>query len=198
MPEYSKRKYILELGENVLVQFSSIFKSPHIKIDDNTRINGPINIRGEGKCSIGKYCAIGYDVKILTSDHEHIYPNLQVAMHEKMNFSKSITSKTKGVVIGHNVRISDGATLLGNINIGNGALIATESVVTMDVPKYGIVAGNPAKLIKYRFEEGIVKYMEELKWWDWDKNKIQNNKSFFSTDLSLASSKSISKSIIKD
>jgi virginiamycin A acetyltransferase len=195
MPEYSKRKYILELGENVLVQFSSVFKSPHIEIGDNTRINGPINIRGEGKCSIGKYCAIGYDVKILTSDHEHVYPNLQVAMHEKMNFSKSITSKTKGVVIGHNVRISDGATLLGNINIGNGALIATGSVVTTDVPKYGIVAGNPAKLIKYRFEENIIKHMEKLQWWNWDKNKIKNNKSFFSTDLSLTSFKKINKSI---
>jgi virginiamycin A acetyltransferase len=197
MPEYKKRKYTLELGENVLVSFSSIFKSPSIKIDDNTRINGPINIRGDGACKIGKYCAIGHDVNILTSDHEHVYPNLQVAMYEKMDFSKTISSKTNGVDVGNNVRISDRAIILGNISIGNGALIAAGSVINSDVPKYAIVAGNPAKIIKYRFEQDKIDCLEKLQWWNWDKEKIHRNKSFFSLDLSLSSAEIINE-VIKD
>jgi acetyltransferase-like isoleucine patch superfamily enzyme len=75
---------------------------------------------------------------------------------------------TKGdVIIGHDVWIGADATILSGIRIGNGAVVGACSVVTRDVPAYGIVAGNPAKLIRLRFTDSEIASLEELAWWSW-------------------------------
>jgi carbonic anhydrase/acetyltransferase-like protein (isoleucine patch superfamily) len=80
---------------------------------------------------------------------------------------------TRGdVIIGHDVWIGNGATILSGVHIGNGAVIGACSVVTRDVPSYGIVAGNPAKLIRLRFKEDEIKCLEELAWWNWADSKL--------------------------
>ena len=68
------------------------------------------------------------------------------------------------------------STILSGVNIGDGAIIGANSLVTKDVPPYAVVGGNPAKLIKYRFDEETIEKLLELKWWDWDINKIMDNR----------------------
>ena len=80
---------------------------------------------------------------------------------------------TKGdVTVGNDVWIGYGATILSGVTIGDGAVIGTHAVVTKDVPPYAIVAGNPGKIVKYRFSEEIINKFLEIKWWDWDYEQI--------------------------
>jgi virginiamycin A acetyltransferase len=61
------------------------------------------------------------------------------------------------------------------VTVGNGAIIATRSVVTRDVPAFAVVAGNPATVVRMRFDEATVARLEQLAWWDWDADKITRN-----------------------
>jgi virginiamycin A acetyltransferase len=61
------------------------------------------------------------------------------------------------------------------VKIGNGAIVATAAVVTKDVPAYAIVGGNPAAVLRHRFEQPIVDRLERLRWWDWDVSRITRN-----------------------
>jgi acetyltransferase-like isoleucine patch superfamily enzyme len=196
MPEFNKRDYILRLGKGVIMPFSSILKSPLIEINDNTRINGKINIRGEGSCFIGKYCAIGYDVRIITSNHDYRFANLQVSMYEKFNFKKKIEVVKGDVKIGNNVWVGDNVTILTGVTIGDGAIIGADSTVTKNVAPYSIVAGNPARTIKDRFDSDIVRVMNKVSWWNWSEKKIRENEKFFTLDLTKINSQEILKSII--
>lgn len=75
--------------------------------------------------------------------------------------------KMSRVEIGHDVWIGDNVTFKPGVVVGNGAVIATGSIVTKDVPPYAVVGGIPAKVIYYRFREPIIEQLLELKWWDY-------------------------------
>lgn len=77
------------------------------------------------------------------------------------------------VIIGNDVWIGFGSTILSGITVGDGAVIAANSLVTKNVPPYAIVGGNPAKLIKYRFDDQTIQRLLELAWWDWPLDKIR-------------------------
>ena len=81
--------------------------------------------------------------------------------------------------IGNDVWIGRSAIVLSGVNIGNGAVIGAGSVVTKDVPDYAIVAGNPAKLIRYRFDEHTIQELQSLKWWAWPDEKIKQYAEYF-------------------
>ena len=88
------------------------------------------------------------------------------------------------IVIGNDVWIGRGVVLkCTNPNkplvIGNGAVIASDSVVVKNVPPYAIVGGNPAQIIKYRFPEHVIKALLRIKWWDWSLDKIHDNFKYF-------------------
>jgi virginiamycin A acetyltransferase len=78
-------------------------------------------------------------------------------------------------VIGNDVWIGYNATIMAGVTIGDGAIIGTNSVVTKDVEPYAIVGGNPAKLIKKRFSDIEIAELMEIRWWDWDIEKISRN-----------------------
>ena len=61
------------------------------------------------------------------------------------------------------------------VTIGNGAIIASRSVVTSDIPAYTVVGGNPAKVIRKRFSDSVIEKLEEISWWDWPVEKITKN-----------------------
>jgi hypothetical protein len=78
------------------------------------------------------------------------------------------------VVVGHDVWIGHGAVLLPGVKVGNGAVIGSNAVVTKAVAPYTIVAGVPAKLIKFRFYDDVCERMDELAWWDWSHERLRD------------------------
>ena len=77
--------------------------------------------------------------------------------------------------VGNDVWIGYEATVMPGAKIGNGAIIASKSVVISDVPAYSVVGGNPAKVIKYRFDDSTISELLEIAWWDWSAEKITEN-----------------------
>ncbi len=134
---------------------------------------------GEGaSLSIGKYCSIGTDVVIFLGSEHRIdwvstYPFPFIWPE-----AKSIQGhpSTKGnVIIGNDVWIAFGTTILSGVAIGDGAAIGACSVVTRDIPPYAIVAGNPAQVIRHRFDDETIRKLLEIKWWNWPDKKVAEN-----------------------
>jgi virginiamycin A acetyltransferase len=110
---------------------------------------------------IGNYCSIAPGVKFLLGG-EHNY-NLLTTYPFKAKTQGHIESLTKGpIIINDFVWIGTNALILSGLNIGVGAIIAAGSVVTKDVPSYSIVGGNPAKIIKFRFDESVVGILNNI------------------------------------
>lgn len=133
------------------------------------------------KLIIGKFCMIASDATFIMNGGNHLteatsaYP-FAIFGGAWQDAMKDKSYPTKGdTVIGNDVWIGHGATLMPGVKIGDGAIIATKAVVTKDVEPYTIVGGNPAKCIKKRFSEDIISKLLELQWWDWDIEKITQN-----------------------
>lgn len=87
-------------------------------------------------------------------------------------------------VVGNDVWIGQNVTILPGVHIGDGAIIGANSLVSKDVPPYCIVGGNPCREIRPRFDKELTEYLLNLKWWDWDSEKIfKNMDSLCSGDL---------------
>ncbi len=134
------------------------------------------------KLVIGKFCQIAQDVKFLMNGifHNHSYLTAYpFAIFDKEiaeNHPKSLVFPNKGdTVIENDVWIGYNATIMPGIHIGNGAIIGTGALVTKDVPDYAIIGGNPAKIIRMRFDESTIKKLLEISWWNWDIEKIREN-----------------------
>jgi acetyltransferase-like isoleucine patch superfamily enzyme len=134
------------------------------------------------KLKIGKYCSIANDVVVFLGGNHRVhavttYP-FEVfhewAGKDKIEIKEYALSKGD-VVIGNDVWIGHGATILSGIKIGDGAIIGTRAVVTHNVLPYSIVAGNPAREIKKRFDDVTVEKLLKLKWWDWPEAKIKKH-----------------------
>ena len=130
------------------------------------------------KLTVGKFCSIGEDVNIyLGGNHRTDWVTTYPFGHINKEIFNSFDGKghpsTKGnVTIGNDVWISKNVTIMSGVTIGDGAVIANNSHVVKNVEPYSLVGGNPAKLIKYRFTEEQIKKLLEIKWWDWDDEKI--------------------------
>jgi serine acetyltransferase len=79
------------------------------------------------------------------------------------------------IIIQNDVWIGAKSTIMSGVKISNGALVGACSVVTKDVPPFAIVAGNPAKVVKYRFTEEQIEKLLSIAWWNWDEQKIKDN-----------------------
>ena len=89
--------------------------------------------------------------------------------------AKTIPNKRRNpcqIIIGHDVWIGHGVKILGGVKIGNGAVIGTGAIVAKNIPPYAIAVGNPARVIKYRFDEETIKKLLAVKWWNWDLKKL--------------------------
>ena len=78
-------------------------------------------------------------------------------------------------IIGSDVWIGQNVTIMPGVKIGDGDIVGANSVVTKDVKPYTIVAGNPARLIRKRYSDKIIKHLLKIKWWNWDIKKITKN-----------------------
>ncbi|MHB8654744.1 MAG: CatB-related O-acetyltransferase [Terriglobia bacterium] len=129
-----------------------------------------------GTLKIGRFCSISADVTILLGgehrpDWVTTYP-FNVVCKEARSFQGHPRSKGP-VVIGDDVLISHGATILSGVTIGSGAVVAAQSVVAKNVPPYAIVAGNPARLLRYRFSEAQIAALLQIRWWEWSIERIR-------------------------
>lgn len=89
------------------------------------------------------------------------------------------------VMIGNDVWIGYGATILSGVTIGDGAVVAARAVVTRDVEPYAIVAGNPARVVRKRFDDDTIRALLQIRWWDWPVHRIQENvRELATSDLS--------------
>jgi serine acetyltransferase len=79
------------------------------------------------------------------------------------------------IIIENDVWVGAKATIMSGVKISNGVVVAAGSVVTKDVPPYAIVAGNPAKIVKFRFDEIQIEKLLQISWWDWEEQKIRDN-----------------------
>ena len=125
---------------------------------------------------VGRYTSIGHNV-IFLSGYNHDYKRVSTYPFEDIMNGGSTNGYTDvnhyQIIIGNDVWIGRGVTILGGVRIGNGAVIGANSVVAKNVPPYAIVVGNPAKVIKYRFEEDIISKLQKIKWWYWDRKLIE-------------------------
>lgn len=151
-------------------------------IDSGSRINGPITVKGRGTLTVGKYCAFGDNVRIITSNHDTSYLNVQYALQKKISGRDFVAGK-KNISIGNGVWIGDAATLLPGIEVGDGAVIGAGSVVSKDAPAFSIVAGNPARCIRLRFPKEIITILMGLRWWDWPIEHMRRHKALFEVNL---------------
>ena len=86
-----------------------------------------------------------------------------------------LSPPVKDTRIGHDVWIGYNATFLPGVHIGHGCVVGAQSVGTKDFPPYSIVAGNPTRLIRPRFDEEIIRGLLEIRWWDWPPDKVTRN-----------------------
>ena len=127
---------------------------------------------------IGSFCGIGPNVTILLGlehrpDWVTIYP-FNRFLSEYIDLKGN--PATKGpVVIGNDVWIGMNSFILSGVTIGDGAVIGACSVVTRNVGPYTIVAGNPAKVIRKRFDQETIDKLLKIKWWDWNIERIKEN-----------------------
>lgn len=129
-------------------------------------------------CEIGSFCSISDEVVIGGAEHPMEWvstsPVFQNVKHSgpKKKFAKFDFEGVKRTIIGNDVWIGRRAIIKAGVNIGNGVVIGSGAVVTKDVPAYAVVAGVPAKIIKYRFAQEIINRLEEIKWWDLPEEEI--------------------------
>ena len=135
---------------------------------------------------IGKFVQIAHGVRFITSSANHkmsgfsTYP-FNTFMMTPQTTSEDITAmfedaQNRGdTVVGNDVWIGMNAMIMPGVKIGDGAIVGANSVVTKDVAPYTVVAGNPAKLIKKRFDEHTTTTLLNIKWWDWSIEKIEKN-----------------------
>ena len=178
------------LHHNKLCFLKNIITHPNIEVGDFTYYddledvyNFEKNVKYHfefigDKLIIGKFCMIASGATFIMNGGNHLsnaisaYPfaifgnGWENAMKEKSYPYKGDT------LIGNDVWIGHKATIMPGVKIGDGAIIASHSVVTRDVAPYTIVGGNPAREIRKRFPEEDIKKLLTLKWWDWPIEKI--------------------------
>lgn len=147
------------------------------------------SVEGSGEISVGKFCSIALGA--LFNMHptvDHNYRNVTSYALSRADWDVPenffLTAGVHKILIGNDVWIGRGCNLkCTNPNkplvVGDGAVIASDSVVVKNVPPYAIVGGNPAKIIKFRFPEDVIESMLRIKWWDWTLDKIHDNFKYF-------------------
>ncbi len=157
--------------EHLRMQFPDRKEGANVRIGEYSYGQPTIRHWGEN-CSltIGKFCSIADQVMILLggehrTDWVTTYPFNYFMPEHRTNRGHP---KTKGdVVIGNDVWIGMGATILSGVRIGDGAVIGARALVSKDVPPYAIAAGNPARVLRYRFDDRTIARLLEIRWWDW-------------------------------
>lgn len=135
---------------------------------------------------IGRFCSIAHGATFILNGGNHLtdtvssYPfgifgeGWEHAMPEAW-------PNRGGITVGHDVWIGYDATILPGVTVGHGAVVAAKSVVASDVPPYAIVAGNPARVVRFRHSEADTATLLRLAWWDWPVERITRHARLIAT-----------------
>ena len=189
-----------------LCYIKNAVKSPNIIIGDYTYYDDP-----EGadqfekhvthfypfigdKLIIGKFCAIARGIEFVMNGANHRMDCISTYPFYIMggDWGSAIAPvkdelPLKGdTVIGNDVWIGQHVTVMPGVHIGDGSIIGANAVVASNIPPYSIAVGNPCRVIKKRFSDEVISHLLEIKWWDWDIEKIESSFAALSSgDLSL-------------
>lgn len=176
-----------DLGRSVLI--GGGIRMDNVTIGDFTYFAGQ---EGGGFLShmanvkFGKFCSVGQGLQVLTKGHKlnnvSTYPFQSSICFPLDYVGLAIDQSMSQVTIGNDVWIGANSIILGGVTVGDGAVIGAGSVVTHNVPSYSVVAGNPAKLIRYRFKEHTINELIRIQWWNWDLQKIKEHHSILLSD----------------
>ena len=180
-------------------KYKNILLNMNTYIDKTSIINGKsLLVSSENSIiRIGKYCAIGENLTIMTLNHDYNYPVLQgtffktffneppfYGQHPGELNNPPTKERTKGdVIIGNDIWIGMNVYISSGVTIGDGCCIGANSVITKDLPPYTICVGTPCRPIKYRYSQEVINFLMNLKWWNWSDEKIKKNKEFFYLNL---------------
>ena len=192
-----KDKIYPRTSDKQTVYLKNVVNNPNIEVGDYTMYNDfvqdPIDFEknnvlyhypvNQDKLKIGKFCSIACGAKFLFTSANHTMKSLStypfpIFFEEWQLDGKDICDAwdNKGdIVIGNDVWIRYEAVILSGVTIGDGAVIGSRAVVTKDVEPYTIVGGVPAKPIRKRFDEQMIKKLEKIGWWNWDEEQIRQN-----------------------
>lgn len=152
---------------------------PQYRIGKGTYDCGDLSVYswGEGaELSIGAYCSIAKGVQIFLGGEHRTDWVTTYPFNVMWRSAKAISGhpKTKGdVMIGNDVWIAQDAIILSGVTISDGAVIGAGAIVATDVPPYTIVVGNPARVLKKRFDDHTVERLQSVKWWEWSEERIE-------------------------
>lgn len=196
--KYRKAHIVLGKGARILGR-NSIFEG-YNRIGEKSTFHGEIGYgsfigpQSEIHASIGRYCCISGRVKVVTGTHPvREFVSVHPAFYSTKKqcgftyvttdcFCEQSANKTDGNTltrIGNDVWIGYNATILGGVRIGNGAVVAAGAVVTEDVAPYTIVGGVPAKVIRKRFTDEQIGFLNEFRWWEKDRDWLDENHEYF-------------------
>lgn len=170
----------------------NFIKSPNIIVGDYSYYDDPVEPEGfernvlynygSDRLVIGKFCAIATNVKFIMNGANHklngisTYPFPIFGHGWETAMDKLMGLPTRGdTVIGNDVWIGYESIIMPGVKIGDGAVIAAKSVVVKDIPPYTLYGGNPAHYIKQRFSAAEVAQLLDIRWWDWEIDKITRN-----------------------
>ena len=139
---------------------------------------------GERHVLVGRYSSLA-DGLTFNIGQNHNLHNITTYPFENLRCLKTgdhqnhAAAVTRGqIIIGSDVWIGDNVCLMGGVRIGNGAVIGANTVVAKDIPPYAVAVGNPARIIKYRFDEETIRRLQKIKWWNWSAEKIEAHRAF--------------------
>ena len=184
-------------GDTQIVYLQDVVNGPKIEVGAYTIYNDFVHdprdfeknnvlyhypVNGD-RLKIGKFCSVACGAKFLFTSGNHSLRSLSTytfpIFYEQWGLDpKNIRDAwdNKGdIVIGNDVWIGYEAVILSGVTVGDGAVIGTRAVVTKDVPPYTIVGGVPARPIRRRFDPQTIARLEELRWWDWEEERIARN-----------------------
>jgi len=185
--QFSELRGKVKVGARSLI--NKVLFDGNIIIGSNTTVNGPNTefYSLDFPIRIGNFCSIARGTNIQEYNHNSKCVTTYFIKYRIFNDKYGTDAVSKGAIeIGNDVWIGTGSTILTGVKIGDGAIVAANAVVTNNVPPYAIVGGTPAKILKYRFSPEIINELLEMKWWNWDIERIKKNKDLFYGDLTIA------------
>ncbi len=182
IPNYNKLCFLKNLVKNPNIEIGDYTYYDDFENVDNFEKNIKYHFDFIGdKLIIGKFCMIASDVKFIMNGGNHLTESISaypfaIFGNDWQNAMDGKNYPTKGdTIIGNDVWLGHNVTIMPGIKIGDGAIIATNTTVTKDVSPYSIIGGNPGKVIKKRFSEENIELLLQIKWWNWEIEKITEN-----------------------